>query len=791
MQRGRCWRRIAPLAAGALLCAAINAPAGYASATFDAAYLGGVSGPRPVRSVDLAGTWGFQTVQTTTCSPAAIPVGPQPCVNAPADRHTTIQVPGGGWVKQGFTDVSEAIYSRVIDVPDIRSPQVTKLVLGAVNHRATLTIQSARGGPVQTVGTNTTSWTPSSFDLTPYVRPGGRYHISVDVKGRYALRDAAGYFTVPEAASWSANIAQGIFQSARLEVFPALYVSDAFVRTSAQNRTLQYDVTVGNGTDRQETARLDARLSSWNRTPWRYPRLADRAVTVPAHSTRTFTSPAVAWNLGPQSYWWPNLPYRPGYRAQLHDLRLTLHGGHRQRHGDQAIASSSALVRFGFRESRQVGSNYELNGVRINYRGDSLQPADYDSIDNGGRGDAIDTLPGFLAPSHGNGGWPQAVENYLRLNFSDVRAHQVPWTPYMLDVADELGLMVLDETAIRGSNLRETFAGDALPNMQQHLHDLVLRDRNHASVLRWSQANEPGGIFGGKESPIALPFPVTPPGAGPQFDETLYQTVMSVDTTRPISTDFTAFDLPHDNYTTFCHYDSDQPLGVIAGSGKYTDRICENGPSQGKPQGQGEYLWPSDNTKQGFTWFATSAEKMREKGADDIRPYTLLSGWSSLIPGTRSDQLTLEQGGHPIYGEDNLSDPWANPQIQRVQKAFSPVLVADRDYWEANKLSDAGGDWPAVAVPLTRGTPATRTLVVFNDTFAGTRVNVRWELRRDTPDGRVVAGQTLPLDVMLGQSIEQPITFTPPATGGPLYLVLTATKPGEGVLFHDADTRFD
>ena len=51
--------------------------------------------------------------------------------------------------------------------------------------------------------------------------------------------------------------------------------------------------------------------------------------------------------------------------------------------------------------------------------------------------------------------------------------------------------------------------------------------------------NEPGGIFGGKPSPIPLPFPVTPPGAGPAFDEALYQTVMAVDPTRPISTDFT------------------------------------------------------------------------------------------------------------------------------------------------------------------------------------------------------------------------------------------------------------
>src|SRR3712207_6873037 len=52
---------------------------------------------RSLSSVDLAGTWSF----------------------TPSGRAaTTITVPGGGWYKQGFTDVTEAVYSRSITVPD-------------------------------------------------------------------------------------------------------------------------------------------------------------------------------------------------------------------------------------------------------------------------------------------------------------------------------------------------------------------------------------------------------------------------------------------------------------------------------------------------------------------------------------------------------------------------------------------------------------------------------------------------------------------------------------------------
>ena len=42
--------------------------------------------------------------------------------------------------------------------------------------------------------------------------------------------------------------------------------------------------------------------------------------------------------------------------------------------------------------------------MKVNFRGDSIQGANYDNIDHHGVSDAFDTLPGFLEPSEGNGG---------------------------------------------------------------------------------------------------------------------------------------------------------------------------------------------------------------------------------------------------------------------------------------------------------------------------------------------------------------------------------------------------
>src|SRR5687767_5431731 len=68
---------------------AADATRGVAAAGVD----GVAAGNAAIASVDLAGTWSF----------------------TPSGRGTTsIAVPGGGWYKQGFTDVNEAVYSRSI-----------------------------------------------------------------------------------------------------------------------------------------------------------------------------------------------------------------------------------------------------------------------------------------------------------------------------------------------------------------------------------------------------------------------------------------------------------------------------------------------------------------------------------------------------------------------------------------------------------------------------------------------------------------------------------------------------
>jgi beta-galactosidase/beta-glucuronidase len=525
-------------------------------------------------SVDLAGTWTFT------------PLG---------QSATTITVPGGGWYKQGFTTVNEADYQRSITVPNAGVPQTTIIEFGAVNYQAALYINNTL------VGTNTTAFLPSEFDISNYVTPGNTYALKVHVKGKAAMM-SGGHSTVPDAANWQAAQTQGIFRSAFLKVYPQIYISDEFVRPSVTSTSLSYDVWVRNNSSTAQSMVISSSLSSWNGDAWAYPTIADKSFTAAANATTKVTVGPISWNLGTASYWWPNVPYVSGYTAKLHNLNLSLK--------QNAVVTQTQSVRFGFREFKQASNGsrtyYYLNGVRVNLRGDNLQTQNYDGINyGGGKGDAMGTYPGFLP---GASGWPKAVDNYLKLNYNVVRMHQIPSTPYMSDVTDEKGLMVIQETAIRGPSDQD-FNNTA--NFVGHVTQMVTRDKDHPSIVKWSISNE-------ADAPNSIVV------ATAAIQTAWYNAAKAVDPTRPINIDTTA-----DMYNTMTFSDLSVLRHYGNGFGVFTDNVFTR---TDRPFGEGEFIWPHDNSKQGFTWFATSMQAMRRQDASDVRPYTLLSAWASLIP---------------------------------------------------------------------------------------------------------------------------------------------------------------
>ena len=81
-----------------------------------------------------------------------------------------------------------------------------------------------------------------------------------------------------------------------------------------------------------------------------------------------------------------------------------------------------------------------------------------------------------------------------RFGINTVRTSHYPNDPAFLDLADELGLYVIDEADIESHAFWGSLCDDPryLPAWVDRVSRMVLRDRNHASVIAWSLGNESG-----------------------------------------------------------------------------------------------------------------------------------------------------------------------------------------------------------------------------------------------------------------------------------------------------------
>lgn len=86
------------------------------------------------------------------------------------------------------------------------------------------------------------------------------------------------------------------------------------------------------------------------------------------------------------------------------------------------------------------------------------------------------------------------VQQIKQFNFNCIRTSHYPNDPYFYDLCDEYGILVMDE-----ANLETHGIGGKLSNDPQWTHAhmerasrMVLRDKNHPSVIIWSLGNEAG-----------------------------------------------------------------------------------------------------------------------------------------------------------------------------------------------------------------------------------------------------------------------------------------------------------
>ncbi|MDR0938847.1 MAG: glycoside hydrolase family 2 [Mediterranea sp.] len=320
------------------------------------------------------------------------------------------------------------------------------------------------------VGDNFDLFLPFSVDITDKLTADRRAEIWVGVRAHSLFDDTStiGRRVVPAGSMWGYHVA-GIWQDVFLLALPKVRIEEVYVKPLLSEGVLEMEISVRNNTGRKADMRLRGDVRRWinqagtdvNLAPVPAWELGAKALDVPPAnvavppnaSTKVVVRVPVAGQL---ERWSPERP-------NLYALLLALDTGRQ--------TADLKYERFGWREWSLRDGRQCLNGEPYPLRGDSWH---------------------FM-------GVPQLTRRYAwawftaikGMNGNAVRPHAQVYPRFYLDMADEMGICVLDETA--------NWASDGGPKLdsglfwersKEHLERLVRRDRNHASIFGWSVSNE-------------------------------------------------------------------------------------------------------------------------------------------------------------------------------------------------------------------------------------------------------------------------------------------------------------
>jgi beta-galactosidase len=444
----------------------------------------------PAARLDLDGTWRFQLLRAADAKPGAswdeakVPGCWTMQGFDDKPQYTNVQMPFPGLPPTVPEDNPTGIYEREFDLPAEWAGRRVVLHVGAAESVLIVTVNGAD------VGLSKDSHLAAEFDVTSFVRPGTNTLRLRVVKWSDAT------YAEDQDHWWHGGITRPVFLYSTGPVYLADVRATAGLADDLRTGTLDLAVQVGfadgrraepgwqvearvQGRDEPLTADLPSfRLPGWT---WAGPDrdLLDRRIQGDALSSvqeaeewqaldRVLEPPAegaVAWTAKVPDVrpWSAEIP-------NLYDLAVVL------RSPDGAVVDRSE-IRIGFRRVEIRGVDLLLNGQRVFIRG--VNRHDFDQ--HTGRVVSRESMRADLV-------------QMKQFNVNAVRTSHYPNDPALLDLADELGLYVIDEADIESHAFQSTLCNDPryLEAWVSRVSRMVQRDRNHPSVIAWSLGNESG-----------------------------------------------------------------------------------------------------------------------------------------------------------------------------------------------------------------------------------------------------------------------------------------------------------
>ena len=329
--------------------------------------------------------------------------------------------------------------------PDLKPEQRAVLTINAAIPRAHLFLNGSR------IAVQDDMFIGDPVDVTGRLRAGENELAVLVTDHRRFPHPDTGALTLEEVP-WGCCISRqqaGIWQDVRLGVYPETHIAHTTIRTSMRENRLWLRVQLTNGGTRPFQGELVAQVDTGVQAG---PGLAPQPVTLAPGETSEVTVEAPWSNY---SAWSPDDP-------RLYHLDLLLVAGGR--------VVDAVRERFGFREVWIDGHRIRLNGQAQRWYGEWAHKAHAH----------------WLRPEYVRQ-WYQQLRD-LHMNY--VRLHTFPHPEMYLDIADEMGILICQETALYGSFQGGIDTPNLWPNAAAHVRRMVRRDGNHPSLVIWSVENE-------------------------------------------------------------------------------------------------------------------------------------------------------------------------------------------------------------------------------------------------------------------------------------------------------------
>ena len=419
--------------------------------------------------INLNGTWKFKYVAGTSYGPGSsefqakdyndsgwddirVPLSWE-MANYGKPVYTNVGYPfsnnppnaNSGMSEYGVTDHNATgFYRRTINIPATWKDKRVFIHFDGVYSAAVVWVNG------KYVGYSQSSNTDAEFDITGFVTTGDN-QLSVRV---YRWCDGS-YLEGQDM--WHLS---GIHRDVYLVATPKVFVSDHYITSSLNSEATSGSMSVKLTVDNRNNVSANKTLQV---------SLLDRDGKQIATGTQTYSGTAKAEktvtlnslsNLHP---WSAEDPYL-----------YTVVVSQKDENGAEEMAFST---KYGFRNITKSGNLININGKRVYFKGVNTQ----DTHPEYGRAIDMETMMKDLTMMK-------------QANVNTVRTSHYPRQPKMYAMMDALGFYVMDEADVECHyNQSLSSKSSWITAMDDRTKRMVLRDRNHPSVIFWSLGNECGG----------------------------------------------------------------------------------------------------------------------------------------------------------------------------------------------------------------------------------------------------------------------------------------------------------